>query len=181
MEIDWENLEEVLYSLVKDELTIFTSKNSDERFCALCLDCNAHHGDVFLCLNTSEDRNERALYYKNSYPNSYGTIEKALDMLLFSPADWKYYEINSRIWDKWKEFKSKIEDAWLEEDDNDREDVFKQFLEVVCRVTIRIEGDNVLDRERRTDDFTVMCTDHDEPEEDSLERLEGVRKKMNKG
>src|SRR5262249_17794522 len=53
--------------------------------------------------------------------------------------------------------------------------VYENFLEMACRVAVRLERGNAFDGLLRTPGFRVVCADHDESVEDGERRLQRIR------
>jgi hypothetical protein len=190
MNIDWNQMEEVLYELSAHDIRAFAKAHSNETFCSFFLDCNADYGEVLVCLNTEEARAKSADYYHQKYPESYKSVESAIEMLRLSPGDWEYQGFNFERWDeKWDSFRDAVEEAILDEEERAEEedgDDFVapsaiRFLEIACRVAIRLDQDGVLECLNRTTDFSVMCADHDESNEESLSRFAHAKQAMGNG
>lgn len=199
MSIDWSKLEDCLYSLCVKEIGKFAQAHGEDTFYGFALDCNSDYGEVFLCLNTSEDLHQRAIHYSTA-PESPGweaigrknaerlgipykpaprkPVEENEERLRWSLGDWKYHGFNSNKWHtEWEPFQEAVSDACMDEEgDSYSSPIHKQFMRAACRVLIRLESAGVFEVLRRTDDFKTWVADHDESDEDSWERLAAVRR-----
>lgn len=187
--LDWQSTLATLFSLVHGDVEHFAANHREERFYGLFLDCNSYYGDVFVNLNTPDLLRKQAQTYKHDLqsiagpaatPDLYAhkSIGEIEEELRWSPGDWGYLQINR--WDQWRERWEPVREAIeLVRDDDDLFDA--KFMEMICRLLIRIEQSGVLNLLTRTTDFTIMCADHDELLDHSQERLSRIRQQGNGG
>ena len=106
------------------------------------------------------------------------------ERLRWSPGDWKYQGFNSPAWEEktWKRLSSQVCDALLDAEFDDEEieesyssQIVEQFMQTACRVLIELERTNAFACIDTTSNFECRCADHDEVEDEAMDRLAKVR------
>lgn len=169
-----------LLNLIQDSVKEFLNQHKDLSFYCFAFDCNAAYADVLLCFNTEEYFEKTLKYYQNSYKDkpqeykdhieenydvkyySYQSNEAIID-LKYNTGDWKYQGF--------KTFKvlDNVEDEEFGCVDEDEAKIIMKFnyelLDAFCKTdTFR----NI----PKTDDFRVLCIDHDEDPSDAIEQTD---------
>lgn len=164
--IDWKAVEDLLVSLATERIGRFANEHRAETFYGLGFDCTADRGEVLICLNTDERR-------QNASDEDLG------DQWGFG--DWMYHAINYD--DAWEEAWGEVELAIANASNilaNNRKYPEMQllsqtFLETASRALLRVAQSESVARLNRTADFQVLCVDHDEGPFEALARFEKLR------
>lgn len=174
--MDWNEVEEKLYRASVQALHEFAKQHGDEVFYGFVFDCNADYGEVLLALNSERDLAQWARQYHPDY-----SPDEVESRLRWNPGDWKYQGFNTDgdlagQWEKaWGDMQERIHEAYLDESDEECEEIPAVFLESVCRVLLRMEREGAFRCLKLEPHFKTLVTDHDESLEDSWERLAVVR------
>ena len=177
--INWRKAETTLFELASDDLRAFAAAHPDEIFYGFFLDCNSFYGDVLLHLNTATLLHQRVKESKKNHPDLYKGIAVAQleKERRWDAGSWGYFEINRP--DSWREGWAPTAAAINQLPDADKGKEFEErFMEMACRVLIRLESANLFDLFQQTDDFAIHCADHDERIDQAAKRLDAVRKKL---
>lgn len=178
--IDWVELEERLFRLVVYETKAFAQTHQQEVFYGYGFDCNANYGDVLLCVNTEEALFKRARKYGKYSEGEKGSVKEWASDLRWSFGDWKYqgFNLESGKWQsEWGDVNLLIEKAVTGLAYNDMREITEQFMDMACRVLLRLERQNILACFLQSPDFRIVCADHDEDINHGDKRLELVRQK----
>lgn len=179
--MDWTKFEDKLYRASVRALNGFAKQHGNEPFYGFSFDCNADYGEVLLALNSEAELAATAKRFPAYSP------QQVESRLRWNSGDWKYPGFNldgdlGAQWEKaWGSMQEKIQNAALDLDDEECDEMSEIFLESVCRVLLRMEREGVFRCLKLEPHFKALVTDHDEPLEDSWERLDVVRKSMSTG
>lgn len=189
--VDWPALSECLFRISVAEIADFAAKHPDKEFYGFAFDGHSYEGRISVCLNTKEalrdiamrfKTEERPLGYKGLDPRPIEEIEEGFRWDLGA---WKYQCFESgRFQDEWEPFESAIWDVHYEQ--YERGEVVSptetqvRFMEVVCEVLFRLEDEGKFAPLRRTSDFQLFASDHEEfaSEKEPWERMAAVRAKL---
>lgn len=184
MEIDWTHAENTIVAAAVTCIEDFAAEHPDEVFYGFFLDCNATYFETLGHFNTEALLRKTALDYQTRNAKLYPgwSVEQLEDHLRWSAGDWGYFEIFNPC-DYDESYRQLIEKAIshfhsIPSDEMDEPTVYDQFLEMCCRVAIRLESGDAFKVLKTTSDFRVLCADHDESIEDGERRLQAVRESM---
>ena len=180
------DFQDTLYSLVKNEITQFTSKSDDSDFYGCFFDCNSENGEVYLGFNTVSALEYSSHNFSDIEISNFKAVGmdlpeidpiKRLAELRWSVADWKFHGTSDRFvghiyeeeWEEsWEEISEEISDYIIDQDDDDWDKAMKCFIDGVVIVAERLIKDGVFEKLARTDDFKVVVSDHDVCDEDMV-------------
>jgi ankyrin repeat protein len=151
---DWAPLSDHLIAATTRAVAGFAREHADEVFSAFGFDCNAQEGgEVLFCLNT--EARARA---------------QADEAARWNPGDWAYQEFASLNDDKrWRGLVKP-----LGRDGLDRASA-EALLLAIARAAFRLDGKGAFAGLKRTSDFAVWVSDHDETLEVSQARMNCAR------
>src|SRR5262249_38448301 len=157
MEVDWGHFEEVVFRSASQVLRDFSAQHANEVFYGFFLDCNATYFEILGHLNTEELLREKANASKREYPDLYQkvSIEALIDELRWSGGDWGYFQLVNACGqdDAFDQLvAAMIRHFTLERRGSDTS-VYENFLEMACRVAVRLERGNAFDGLLRTPGF----------------------------
>lgn len=184
MSIDWEAIEEKLFSLSVEHLRKFAENHSAEVFYGFSFTCGSIYGDVLMQMNTPELLRSTAEHYLIEWSQKHPerTLADWEDELRWSLGDWGYFEIaDSEEWDReWGKNSSEIDEAVMAQPESawestDKAAIPELFMRMVCRVLIKMEDWNLFDQFQKTEDFRTTCIDHNETLAEGDERLNYMR------
>lgn len=157
----------------------FLKENSKLTFYAFGYDCNAEYAEVNLCFNT-EEAFEKTLksYQKGEFAESYQSDEDIED-LKFNTGDWDYQCFDSIYLLSDKEL-TKIFNQLPEDNYVSWNQFLQELMEIFCEALLEFSQTDVYKSIPKTEDFRVICIDHDEDVSDAQERLESVKEKVQK-
>lgn len=179
-------------SYSEQKLQEFAAEHQEETFYCLCVYFDSVYGDFFLYLNVPEQARQTAIQLKQAFPDLHGhqTVEEVEAELKWDCGDFRYSFINDDTdWKRfWEPIKRLFEDLGIKLFEDSRMQLFpgeedyskhwfEKFAETACLVALDLERSDVLNLFRKTDDFRVICVDHDEKIEDSDARLNRVRER----
>ena len=180
----WTALRSFLTHFSEQKLREFAADHQNETFYCLCVYFDGCYGDFYLYLNVPDQARKTAKQSKEHYPDLYKdkTIEEIEEEAKWNCGDFLYDFVNSD--ESWKNYWRPIsrlfeklgEELYSDDDSGELGIRWGEALaETACHVALDLESSDVLGLLRRTDDFRVICVDHDETFEDSCKRLERVR------
>ena len=176
MRVDWDKLEATVTRSAKRALRDFAARHPDEVFYGFFLDCNATYFEILGHKNTEDLLRAKAAESKTSHAALYKgvSVERLVEDLRWSGGDWGYFQMfdacestqayGEMIGDMIEEYTFKGHGA--------NEAVYDQFLDMACRVAVRLERENAFDDLKRTPTFRILCADHDESVENGERRLQ---------
>lgn len=136
---------------------------------AVAFDCNAIYGRVLLAANTEEEFAETLESYQSGpYAERYKDPKKIED-LRYNSGDWLYPDFDSVTLIDYVDFEKLIEDP------NER---VEWFLDLCREAIVKLEQTEAFKTLSKTDDFLLLCRDHDESIAQARENLEQKRKEM---
>ncbi|MCR9117243.1 MAG: DUF4303 domain-containing protein [bacterium] len=184
MEVDWTHAEDTIVTAAIKCFEDFAANHRDEVFYGFFLDCNATYFETLGHFNTAAFLRETALDYQTRNAELYPgwSVEQLEDELRWSAGDWGHFEVfNPCDYDEdYNQLVGKAISHFhsIPSDDMDHPTVYDRFLEMSCRVALRLESENAFKSFNTTPDFRVLCADHDESIEDGEQRLQAVRESM---
>jgi hypothetical protein len=178
--VKWKNVEDALFLIASEYVRTFSTFHRDKTFYGFAFDCNADYGQIFLCANTRASLSEEARRCKSQSPQLYShfRIEDLEEELRWALGDWEFQAFTTDGFsDAWKPIEEVLVDVipWDDDDDHRIEDFRTHFMDMACRCMMRLESEGILNALSRTDDFKTFVADHDESEEHSWSRFEGIR------
>ena len=159
-----EQIKEALLAFTKNGVRTFLEEHSAEPFYAFAYDCNAEYGEVNLCFNTEKDFKQTLEDYQKNYPEDYQK-ESEIEELKYNTGDWTHQCFDTHYIlpeDKIAELFSNDEE--IEKQVNRLMNLFAQTL---LAFTKTLEYQSI----PKTEDFKIICIDHDEGLEDAVLRL----------
>lgn len=184
MTLDWDAIEETLFTLSRDHLQEFLKTHRDETFYGFCIDCNSTYGGVCLAMNTPElltQEAQRCIQDHRAYVGK--KLQEVEDELRWEVSAWGYYDVSkTETWDRdWKPIYEMISKLTSEQPDSaydDGTDIEEAFMQMACRVLLKLETDEPFESMRKSTDFRAICLDHDEELWVGEGRLEFVRQSL---
>jgi len=151
-------------------------------FYAFAFDCNAEYAEVNLCFNTkisfekvlqSYQTGEFAEYYQTEEFAEYYQTEEEIYELKHNTGDWEYqcFATTHALTD---EEAAEIYDFETEYE-KQANDLMNLFSETLLDFTLTNEFNNI----PKTDDFKILCLNHDENIESAELRLNQIRHSRN--
>jgi len=143
---------------IQDDINLFLKEHLEEKYYCFAFDCNSEYAQILVCFNTEED------FTKTWEKYNYQTDEDYIE-IRYNTGDWKYQGF--------AEYEVLTEDEMInlygDDIDLNISEMMKfnyQLLELFCNTeTFRAIP--------KTDDFKILCTDHDT---DLVEALENTEK-----
>jgi Domain of unknown function (DUF4303) len=181
--VDWIAMEHLLVRLSDAQLRRFAETHKDETFYGFGFDCNAETAEILLCANTREGLLASARETLQAYPQFHvgKSIEDVANEIEWSFGDWSFHGFNldSEAWDEdWSDARVEVSNALnilLNNREYQRFEALKaEFMTMACRALLRVSASDAMATLKKTSDFRVLCTDHDEGPEDGFERLSVV-------
>ena len=171
--LDTDKIKKELLSFTKESVSQFLKANGDLTFYAFGFDCNADYAEVNLCFNT-EISFEKTLrsYQSGEYAEHYQS-EESINELKYNFGDWEYqcFATTYVLTD------DESADIYGDDIEKQADDLMKLFCDVLLDFMFTEEYSNI----PKTENFKVLCCDHDEPIEDSELRLSKIKHLRNNG
>lgn len=157
-----EKRKEELVPLMEKALAAFLDAHQGERYYCFALDCNAAYAEINLCLNTEEAFAGFLRRYRES-PCA-GPSESPQDQL-----DLRY---NTGNWDYqcFETFYALEEERLQALYGEDEEALLRDMMAFNHDLLRRLLATDAFRRIPKTDDFRVLCIDHDEDVAEALDR-----------
>ena len=146
---DWDKAESDLYDAAVEELARIAKKNKKTVFSAFAFDCDPGNSTLLIALNAES----------NPLDSEWNPVGD-------------YSHGNSGEW----ELDLRVSDLLSESLGSAAKN--KKFMEIACRVALRLESGSAFDVLKRTEDFDILVTDHDEALKKAVGRLKRMRTKM---
>ena len=168
-QLDVDKIKKELLLFTQENVAKFLKENPDLIFYGFAFDCNADYAEVNLSFNT-ENSFEKTLhsYQTGRFAESYQTEEKIYD-LKYNTGDWEYICF-ATIYVLTDEEAAEIYDFETEYE-KQANDLMNLFGEVLLDFTLTDEFNNI----PKTDDFKILCLDHDESIESAELRLNQIK------
>lgn len=149
-----------LLPLIGKAVENFLDEHQGLSYYCFAFDCNAAYAEINLCLNTESDfRATVRAYQEGPYGEGYRN-EEDLRALRYNPGDWKYQCFETVY--------------VLEEDEierlygDDDEALIREMMAFSYELLALFTATDTFRRIPKTEDFRVLCTDHDEGVDDAL-------------
>jgi hypothetical protein len=181
----WTSLRSIMAAYGEHKLRELIALHSDETYYCLGVYFDGCYGDFFLYLNDPATAREEAETRKRSASGSDArkTVEEIEDKTKWYLDHFRYQKFNvDPLWQKlWYPVQTLIDQLASELLENDEAEELHikwsaTFAETVCLVALDLEQSEAVRALKKTEDFRVICIDHDETMGDSKARLERVRK-----
>ena len=156
MPVNFEALEECAFQGTLRDLKNFAEEHQGEEFYGAIFWCESV--EIFTYMPTEELlRSEGTQIHQCNYEHLAG---KSVDELM-EEGRWNATQYMASDHIAWDDYELQIRQ--VTEDDEQSEGFADRYLELLCRVGLRIERSGVLDAFRRTPDFRIVCisSDHD--------------------
>jgi hypothetical protein len=179
-------IEDILFSLSIKTIQLFAQTHKEEKFYGFGFDVNVDYGEVLLCFNTEEDFQKIA----KDYIEKWNYSEEDIEQLRMNFGDWKYQGVNLDLdyikdWSLWSNYKKDIQsyfsslfDMYESNKAIEESQKFSElFLECIIHVLIRLENNGVFNLINRENNFITLVINHDEDEDEFMERMKSVRER----
>lgn len=156
-----EKRKEELVPLLEKALAAFLDAHQGERYYCFALDCNAAYAEINLCLNTEEAFEDFLNRYRQG-PCA-GPSESPEDLLdlRYNTGNWKYQCFET--------FYTLEEDRLQARYGDDEEALLRDMTAFNHDLLKRLLATDAFRRIPKTDDFRVLCIDHDEDVAEALD------------
>lgn len=152
--------EKLLHQMQKD-ITSFLSQHEGLLFYCFAFDCNAKYAQILLCLNTEKGFQTALTHYQSGSSKQYYKTDDDIFSLRYNTGDWEYQGfVNYTVLDD-----EELTKLYSDNYDLMRSEMMKfnyDLLERLCHT-------EVFDSIPKTEDFTVLCIDHDEDPNEAME------------
>ncbi|MDH3439177.1 MAG: DUF4303 domain-containing protein [Gammaproteobacteria bacterium] len=176
---DLGRISQILFELSSNAIDRFASAHKDEKIYAFGFDLNVTYGEVLLCANTEAEFEETA----RRYVENWNYTDADLVDLKKNFGDWRYqgFNLDYENWDeRWRPYAESIESYVLARDADEEE--VSQFLAELIKscsfVLLELEDSGILKSLNQEPGFYIQCIDHDEGNDEALERLERYRREL---
>ena len=171
--LDTNKIKKELLLFTKESVTEFLKVNNDFNFYAFAFDCNAEYAEVNLCFNTEISFEKTLRSYQSGEYAKYYQSKESINELKYNTGDWAYQCFATTY------VLTDDESADIYEDYMERQvdDLMKLFCDALLDFTLTEEYNNI----PKTEDFKILCCDHDESIEDSELRLNQIKHLRNSG
>lgn len=151
-----------LLSLAEKALGAFLDQHPGLRYYCFALDCNAEYAEINLCLNTEEAFSSFLKRYRESpYAGPSSTQADQID-LRYNPGNWDYQCFAT--------FYALEEDELARRYGDDDETLLREMMAFNQSLLDLLVRTDAFRRIPKTEDFRVLCIDHDEEVADALAR-----------
>jgi hypothetical protein len=177
--VDWARAEDAWFNAMRRGLVEVADKHSHEEFYGAFFDCNSYYIGFQVHLNTEAGLREKAKEYRMKHASLYPgwSVEQLMEHLRWSGGDWKYFEAltlpSSPEVDLMHKQLTRSRDESREADV--WQDFEERYMEMCCRVVIRLDKSGVFEEYRRTSDFRFVCVEEDESFQAGEDRLNRIR------
>lgn len=155
-----ENKKRELLALIGEAVEKFLDEHQGLSYYCFAFDCNAAYAEINLCLNTESDfRATLRAYQEGPYGEDYRT-EEGVRALRYNPGDWKYQCFET--------FYVLEEDEIADLYGDDDEALLKEMTAFNYELLALFTATDTFRRIPKTEDFRVLCIDHDEDVDDAL-------------
>lgn len=159
-----EERKQALLPLVQTAVETFLKEHPELCYYCFAFDCNAEYAEINLCFNTEADFAQTLeRYQRGPYGDSYRSEEDILD-LRYNTGDWQYqcfatfYVLEEETL------------AALYGEDEDR--LLAEMMRFNCELLALFCKTDTFARIPKTENFRVLCIDHDEDVAAALERTD---------
>ena len=147
-------LQEVVCEFTQKRVENFIKEHKDEIFYAFAYDCNAEYAEVNLCFNTRYFFEKTlARYQTGKYAQEYKTKD-GVYKLKYSLGDWEYQCFDTLYF--------LAEEEMVEIYGVNIEEQITEFMHLCRNALLDFTHTNEFAQIPKTDDFMVLCIDHDE-------------------
>jgi hypothetical protein len=182
---DWNSIEETVFTLSQDHLKEFFKGHQAETFYGFCIDCNSTYGGLCLAMNSLEALSREAeKCCRDHWFYAGKTLQQAEEELRWEIGAWSYFDLtNTETWHRaWQPIYDMISALTSEQPESvydDGTDIEEVFMQMACRVLLRLDDAGLFQSIRKSADFRLLCLDHDEELWIGEARLEHVRHSVN--
>ena len=159
-----EERKQALLPLVQTAVETFLKEHPDLSYYCFAFDCNAEYAEINLCFNTEADFAQTLERYQSGpYGDSYRSEEDILD-LRYNPGDWQYQCFAT--------FYVLEEEALAALYGEDEDRLLAEMMRFNCELLALFCKTDTFARIPKTENFRVLCIDHDEDVAAALERTD---------
>lgn len=169
--LDVVSLKSELLEFTKTAVSKFLLQHEGLTFYAFAFDCNAEYTEVNLSLNTEDAFKQTLRDYQTGEYAKYYQDEGGIRDLKYSVGDWKYlcFETIRLLSDD--KFAKLYNECYGENIEKLNEDLMTVFTETLLDFTLTNEYKSI----PKTEDFELLCLDHDEDIAVAEKRLSDLR------
>lgn len=179
----WTSLRSFMTAYAEHKVREFAAQHAEETFYCLGVYFDDDYADFFLYLNDLETAHETAKQYDDG-SRAADAAKRMAEQSKWYLDSFRYQIFNvDPLWEKlWYPVQTLFQQlaSELPEADESQESLTQwctTFGETACLVALDLERSEAVRELKRTEDFRVICVDHDESLEVSFARLEHVRQK----
>jgi len=173
-QLDVEKIKNELLSFTQKSVTEFLEENPTLIFYAFAFDCNADYAEINLCLNTESSFEKILQSYQTGEFAEHYQSEEELYELKYSTGDWEY-QCFATTYVLTDEEAAAIYDFETEYE-NQANDLMNLFGETLLDFILTDEFNSI----PKTDDFKILCLNHDESIESAELRLNQIKDSRNR-
>lgn len=165
---DIEIIKENLLEFTEKSVAKFLKNHENLVFYAFGYDCNVEYGEVCLCFNTEEAFEKTlASYQKGPYGKRYEGEAGIFDVR-YNTGDWDYQCFDT-LYVLTEEELTPIFNADV--DDVTYNESLNGFMDLFCEILLDFSVTPTFETIPKTEDFKLICLDHDEGVMESDERM----------
>ena len=155
------NKSETLLHQMQEDITSFLSEHEELSFYCFAFDCNAEYAQILLCLNTEKDFQKALEHYQSGSSKQYYQTEEDIFSLRYNTGDWEYQGFaNYTVYDE-----EELTKLYSDDYERMQSEMMKKSYDLLERLCNTQAFHNI----PKTEDFTVLCIDHDEDPIDAME------------
>lgn len=162
--LDSKKIQDNLLKFTTNSVKQFLADHPGLTFYAFAFDCNAEYSEVNLCFNTEHDFRITLNYYQKGQYSEYYQSEEDIAELKYNIGDWQYQCFDTLY--------VMTEKEMAEIYSQNTEQQVDDLMTVFCQTLIAFTKTDVYATIPKTDDFKIICIDHDEDLHDAEQRLE---------
>ena len=173
MAVNWDALEEAAFQGALQDLNSFSQVHGEEQFYGLIFWCESV--EIFIYMPTEQLlRNEAAAIHQHNLENSFQVDKSLADIMEENRWGATQYCVSDFI--SLDDYEVQI--GSVTEEDELSDGFAERYLELLCRVALRIEASGALNAIQRTPDFRIICKSSDHDDEACEQVLAHVRESL---
>ncbi len=176
---DRQQIKQTILDFASSGVQTFRQNNPGLVFNAFAFDCNAEYAEINLCFNTEEAFEKTLTSYQKGEFAEYYQSDEDIEDLKFNTGDWDYQCFDSIHLLSDQEL-TKIFNQLPEDNYVSWNQFLQELMEIFCEALLVFSQTDVYKSIPKTEDFRVICIDHDEDVSDAQDRLESVKEKVQK-